>query len=133
MNLLLDTCVFLWALQEPARLSPAARRALQDPRHQVAVSVVSFWEISLKHGLGKLTLDGIAPEAFPAAADEAGWEILPLPAEVAASSGRLPRLAEHRDPFDRLLVWQALRSDHTLVSRDGLMRGYIAHGLKLCW
>lgn len=133
MKLLLDTCTFLWALQAPNRLSATARKALQNPAHPVAVSVISFWEISLKTGLGKLVLKGATPEDFPRFATEAGWDILPIAAEVVASSGRLPLLPDHRDPFDRLLVWTAIQEDFTLVSRDGAMNAYTAHGLKLCW
>jgi len=133
VRLLLDTCSLLWALQDPARLSPAARAALKNPAHSVAVSIVSFWEIGLKSGLGKLTLVGAEPEDIPRFAAEAGWTILPLTPEIAASSGRLPRLPDHRDPFDRLLVWTAIREDLTLISRDGAMRGYTAHGLSMCW
>ncbi len=133
MTLLLDTCSLLWALQDPARLSAHARKALQDPQNAIAVSVVSFWEISLKSGLGKLGLQGADPEDFPRFAVEAGLSILPLSSEVAASSGRLHRFPEHRDPFDRLLVWSAIRENLTLVSRDGAMRIYAPHGLKICW
>lgn len=133
MKLLLDTCALLWALQAPDRLSAAARKALQDPQNPVFISVASFWEISLKCGLGKLRLEGAEPEDFPRFVAEAGWGILPLPPEIAASSGRLPRLPEHRDPFDRLLVWTAMREGLTLVSRDAAMRLYAPHGLKTCW
>ena len=58
MNLLLDTCTLLWALQDADRLSAPARRALKNPDNTISVSIVSFWEISLKFGLGKLALDG---------------------------------------------------------------------------
>ena len=131
--ILLDTCAFLWALQDPGRLSVPARVALTDPANSVHVSVVSFWEISLKVGLGKMALEGAEPEDFPRFAGEEGWVILPLSPGIASSAARLPRLPHHRDPFDRLLVWSAIRENLTLVSRDGLMRDYIPHGLKVCW
>ena len=87
MKLLLDTCAALWALQDSGQLSAPARRALKNPDNSVAVSVVSFWEISLKSGLGKLTLHGAEPEDFPRFVVEAGWSILPLSGEIACSSG----------------------------------------------
>ena len=133
MKLLLDTCSLLWALQDVARLSATARQSLQNPKNEVLVSPVSFWEISLKNGLGKLTLDGARPEDFPGFALAAGWLILPLSPEIAAGCGRLPRVPKHRDPFDRLLVWTAIREELALVSRDGAMRAYVPHGLKICW
>lgn len=133
MKLLLDTCTLLWSLQDPKRLSAPARQALRDPENLVAVSAVSFWEISLKAGLGKLTLDGAEPEDLPGFVVQAGWEIVPLNPATAAGVGRLPMVPPHRDPFDRLLVWTAIREDFTLVSRDGAMRIYTPHGLKICW
>ncbi len=133
MKYLLDTCAMLWALQDTARLSATARKSLQNSQNTIAVSVVSYWEISLKRGLGKLTLDGAEPEDFPRFVAEAGWSTLPLSPETAASSGRLPLLPHHRDSFDRLLVWSALRENLTLVSRDGIMRAYAPYGLKVCW
>jgi PIN domain nuclease of toxin-antitoxin system len=133
MKLLLDTCSLLWALQDLGQLSAPAKRALRNPTNTVGVSVVSFWEISLKVGLGKLTLHGAAPEDFPRFVTDAGWQIVPLSAATAASAGSLPRLPEHRDPFDRLLIWTAISEDFVLVSGDGSFSGYTAHGLKTCW
>jgi len=133
MKLLLDTCCLLWALQDVQRLSPTALRALKDPDNTLSVSVLSFWEISIKASLGKLGLQGCSPEDFPKIVEDSGWNILPLDPVVVASSGRLPHLANHRDPFDRLLVWQATCGDFALVSRDNAMNIYSPHGLKVCW
>ena len=133
MKLLLDTCSVLWALQGPGQLSAPARRALKDPDNSVSVSVVSFWEISLKSGLGKLTLHGAKPEDFPQFVEEAGWEVISLPADTAASAGRLPRPTDHRDPFDRLLIWTAINEGFSLVSGDDDFPDYVPHGLKICW
>ena len=133
MKLLLDTCAALWALQDSGQLSAPARRALKNPDNSVSVSVVSFWEISLKSGLGKLALHGAEPEDFPRFVVEAGWSILPLSGEIVASSGRLLRIPEHRDPFDRLLIWTAINEGFALVSGDDDFPAYAPHGLKLCW
>ena len=133
MKLLLDTCCLLWALQDVHRLSPTALRALKDPENTLSVSVLSFWEISIKASLGKLGLQGRVPEDFPKIVEDAGWSILPLDPIVVASSGRLPRIAHHRDPFDRLLVWQAICGDFALLSRDNAMSIYSPHDLKVCW
>jgi PIN domain nuclease of toxin-antitoxin system len=133
MKLLLDTCSLLWALQDVDRLSAPAKKALRNPENTVAVSVVSFWEIRLKAGLGKLAINGAEPGDVPAYVAQAGWTIVPLSAATAASSGTLPRLPEHRDPFDRLIVWTAIKEDFSLVSADRAFSGYAAHGLKICW
>jgi len=133
MKLLLDTCALLWALQDAGRLSLSARRALRDPENTVSVSVVSFLEISLKSSLGQLRLHGTAPEDIPRYAKKADWQISPLVTDVAAISARLPRPTEHCDPFDRWLVWSAVRNDFGLVSRDYAMQVYVPRGLKICW
>jgi PIN domain nuclease of toxin-antitoxin system len=133
VKLLLDTCCVLWALQDAQRLSAPARTALRDPINTILVSPISFWEISLKSALGKLTLHQASPEDIPDFALDAGWEIHPLSSKTAASVGRLPQVPRHRDPFDRLLVWTAISENIHLVSRDNAMALYAPHGLKTCW
>ena len=133
MKLLLDTCSFLWALHDPAQLSAPARKALQAPAHTVHVSVTTFWEISVKAGLGKLSFDNVAPEYYPVLAIEAGWIIHPLSPALAASASRLLRNPKHRDPFDRLLIWTAINEGFSLVSGDDAFPDYVPHGLKICW
>lgn len=133
MKLLLDTCSFLWALQEPKQLSSPARLALQSAENEVFVSVVSFWEISTKSALGKLRLEGGGPGDMPRFAADAGFAVAPLAADTAATLDRLPRLTDHRDPFDRMLVWTAIRQDLHLVSRDGKIAAYESVGLRICW
>jgi PIN domain nuclease of toxin-antitoxin system len=133
MRLLLDTCSLLWALQDARRLSAPARKALKNPDHTITVSVVSFWEISLKFGLGKLVLRGAVPEDIPRFVEETGWHVIPLSIGTAASAGRLPRPTEHRDPFDRLLIWTAINEGFALVSGDDDFPAYAPHGLKICW
>lgn len=95
--------------------------------------MVTFWEISLKAGLGKLSFTRVNPEDYPALVLESGWSIHPLSAEVAASAGRLPRVPDHRDPFDRMLAWTAIQEGFSLVSGDAAFRDYAPHGLKVCW
>lgn len=97
------------------------------------VSVVTFWEISLKAGLGKLSFEGVAPEDYPALAVESGWLVHPLLPALASSAGRLIRHPDHREPFDRLLIWAAINEDFSLVSGDDKFPHYTRHGLKLCW
>ncbi len=132
MSFLIDSHTFLWSMFEPACLSNTARDVMLDPEQDIFVSKVTFWELSLKYGLGKLQLEGVTPEAFPKAAEDAGFTILPVDAATAASFYQLPQ-KPHKDPFDRLLAWQAIREDHTLISCDPDFDNYRAHGLQLLW
>ena len=133
MTYLLDTHVLLWTIGTSTRLSSPAREIVEDSRNRVLVSTVSLWEASLKYGLGKLKLDPLVPEELPDHCRRLGFEVVPLAAADAASYHRLPRVNEHRDPFDRMLVHQCLRGDLVLVSRDGRMASYRPHGLRQVW
>jgi PIN domain nuclease of toxin-antitoxin system len=117
----------------PQRLSRPARRVLQDATVEVSVSAVSFWEMSLKQALGKLFLEGETIEGLVNAAAAHRCELLPLTVQVASTFHHLPLLGRHRDPFDRMLVWQAIQHDLTLVSRDRAMEAYQTEGLKILW
>jgi PIN domain nuclease of toxin-antitoxin system len=126
---LIDTHVLLFALARSKSLSAAATRFLRDRNNEVFVSVISFWEVSL----GKLALSGISPDEIPGYALSTGLTFLPLAADAACTFHQLPRIGKHRDPFDRMLVWQAIREDLVLVSRDRAMSAYEACGLGLVW
>jgi PIN domain nuclease of toxin-antitoxin system len=130
---LIDTHVLLFALADSKRLSRAASTFLRSRENELFVSVVSFWEISLKVSLNRLNLVGISSDEVPRYALSLGFDVLSLTAEVASTFHRLPRLGEHRDPFDRMLIWQAIRESMVLVSRDRAMNAYQACGLNLLW
>ena len=116
MKLLLDTCTFLWAIEGGDQLSDPARDALTDPDNDIFLSAVSAWEIAVKHGLGKLLLPE-APERYvPAQRQARGITALPLDEDAALQLARLPPL--HRDPFDRMLVCQALAGAMSIVTPD---------------
>jgi PIN domain nuclease of toxin-antitoxin system len=133
MKFLLDTHALLWAIIDPDQLSPVARAAITDPSAQVAVSAISFWEIVIKTALGKLALQGATPETLVDAAQQQGFELLPLDPRLAASFTRLPVDPQHRDPFDRMLVWQAISLGYTLVSRDRKIASNQHTGLQVLW
>lgn len=124
MRLLLDTCTFLWIAGGDQALSPTARRLFAAPENEVFLSAVSAWEIAVKHQLGRLALAD-RPDRFVAAQREAhAIEPLPLDEESALQMARLPAL--HRDPFDRLLVCQAIVHGLTLLTPDPLIAQYPA-------
>lgn len=132
MNYLLDTHALLWALFSPEKLGAHARRVLRSRENTVSVSVVSFWEISLKHAIGKLEFEGILPEDLPEATREMDISIIPIDPAEAASFHRMPRTL-HRDPFDRLIAWQAVSRSLCLVSRDESIRNSRVKGLRTLW
>lgn len=121
MNLLLDTHVVIWALAEPDRMSAAARRALGDPENEVVVSAVTALEIAVKQSLGKITLPGPAESWLEPAVREVGFGVIPVSFEDALRVRALPW--HHRDPFDRLLVAQAL-GGYTLCTHDEQLEAY---------
>ena len=89
--------------------------------------------MGLKQALGKLTLEGETIEGLADAAAAHYCGLLPLTVQVASTFHHLPLLGRHRDPFDRMLVWQAIQHDLTLVSRDRAMQAYQTEGLKILW
>ena len=117
-QLLLDTHVALWALAAPETLDPAVREAIEDPRNTVAVSSASVWEVEIKRALGRLT----APAGFGTACVEQGFDPLPISFEHAEAAARLA--PHHADPYDRMLIAQALAEGLELVSDDRVLARY---------
>jgi PIN domain nuclease of toxin-antitoxin system len=130
MTYLLDTHYMLWALADTKKLSTRVREAIVNPDHRIVVSSISFWEVSLKSALGKLSLTGFSPADLPAACTEIGFEIKSLSPEDACSY-HLLRATHHKDPFDRMLIWQAIRHDYIFVSSDKQIKKYAKEGLRL--
>lgn len=122
MKLLLDTHAFLWWIADDERLSSKARRAIGDGRNEVLVSAVSAWEIVVKHELGRLTLPEAPDKFVPGQLRANAFGALPATVSHALAVGRLPPF--HSDPFDRLLVAQAMVESLTLVSADEDLRRY---------
>jgi PIN domain nuclease of toxin-antitoxin system len=132
MNYLIDTHTFLWAVFDPDRLGSTAGTILQDPDHIIHVSAVSFWEISLKYAIGKLELLNILPDQFPEVAKQMEFEILNLTSQAAATFYRLTKVG-HQDPFDRMIIWQAIQQKMALISKDKQFKHYKEIGLKVVW
>jgi len=118
VKLLLDTHALLWALARPGELAPEARRRLQDPSNTVFVSVASAWEMEIKRALGKLD----APDDLSEQMQRQRFAELPVRLRHIQALQGLPAL--HRDPFDRLLVAQALADELVVVTRDARIRAY---------
>lgn len=122
MRLLLDTSTFLWLINDAPELSDRARDGIVDPGNEVFLSSVSAWEIAVKVALGKLPLPRSADQLVPEERERHGIESLPLDEESTLQLVRLPRL--HRDPFDRMLVCQAIVHGLVIVSSDRLITQY---------
>lgn len=132
MKCLLDTHTLIWALTDPIKLSQNVRHIIEDDNNQIVVSSISFWEVSLKYALRKLDLISLRPEDFLSATIDSNFLIEPLPAEICATYHQLDA-SHHRDPFDRMLVWLAIRRQYTLISVDSNIRKYADGLLKVVW
>ena len=119
MRLLLDTHVFLWWVTADRRLSKRIREAIAAAETEVAVSAATFWEIAIKIGLGRM--EASIEELMSALAAD-GFEELPVRASHTLNVASLPSL--HSDPFDRLLIAQAIAGNYSLVTRDTSILAY---------
>src|SRR5580700_7850419 len=108
---LLDTHSLIWSLLDPEKLAKSHQDILRSTEVRKFFSGISVWEISLKFQLGKLDLGGHTPEEFLAAAIDLGFQVVSPGPEVFASFYRLKLTQIHKDPFDRMLIWQALKDD----------------------
>jgi PIN domain nuclease of toxin-antitoxin system len=122
VNVLLDTSGLLWWLADSDRLGRRARGVLADPCNRVYVSAASAWEIAIKLGLRKLAVTPGAADWLPAQLAANRFLPLPISLEHALAVERLPRY--HADPFDRLLIAQAMTDDLTVVTADAQFERY---------
>ena len=121
MTYLLDTAPFLWAVSEPGRLSRRARRICESPRDTLVLSVASLWETMIKCGVGGLRIVNPA-RTLPDWVAALGARVLAVEAAHAYRLHELPPI--HRDPFDRILVAQAMAEDLPLLTSDQYIRQY---------
>jgi PIN domain nuclease of toxin-antitoxin system len=119
---LLDTCTFLWIVTGSKELSLAAAKAFADPANEIFLSVVSVWELSVKHSLGKLPMPASLDRFVLEQREKHGIMGLPLEERAVFHLHKLPAL--HRDPFDRMLICQAIEHDCVLLTPDPLIAQY---------
>jgi PIN domain nuclease of toxin-antitoxin system len=128
VKILLDTCTFLWITLDASELSMNARKIFREPDNRIYLSSVSAWEIAVKYALGKLPLPE-KPSVFVSEQRELHYiESLPLYERASLRSDELPQL--HRDPFDRMLICQAIEDDLILLTPDPMIRQY---SVKTAW
>lgn len=128
MRLLLDTSAFLWYLTADSKLPEPMADAVRSPENDVWFSVVSFWEILVKHQLGKLPLPEPPFSYIPKQREIHRIDTLQLEERAVAHLPKLPAL--HRDPFDRMLICQAIEHDLSFVTSDAVVQSY---PVKILW
>ncbi len=121
MKLLLDTQILLWSAGQPERLSTSARRLINNPRNELVFSAASLWEIAIKSTMGRKDFS-VEPRLLRRGLLDNGYTELPVTSEHAVSIDALPPI--HKDPFDRLLLAQALCEGFTLVTGDAILARY---------
>ena len=129
MKCLLDTQVLLWSFLETKKLSGKVKSILLGDMNDIYYSPISLWEISIKYGLKKLSLSGGKPDDFFKELSQSYFLCEAINNVDLITSYSLPTY--HKDPFDRLLIWQAIRNDFVLISADRSMELYEKEGLKV--
>ena len=122
MRVLLDTATFLWAVSDAPEFSEGAREIFADPGNEIYLSAVSVWEIAVKYALGKLPLPQPPGRFVPLQRKQHGIDPLQLDEQAALHLSRLPLL--HKDPFDRMLVCQAVVNQLVILTPDELIHQY---------
>lgn len=128
MKLLLDTCAFLWLQTDSSHLSAAARAKILDPANEVYLSAVSVWEIARKYAQHKISLPSHPSTLIPAVRNDSGIESLPLTEADALAAEKLQLF--HKDPFDRMLIAQALMGGLAIVTSD---RAFEPYPVRVIW
>ena len=124
MRLLLDSNAFLWWSEGDRTLSPVARSAIADPANESLISIAGLWELVIKTSLGKLAL----PDDVEAMVASQGFSVLPITFVHLRRFAALPR--HHKDPFDRIIIAQALAEGLPIASADRRFPGY---GVQIVW
>jgi len=132
MNYLLDTHTFLWSIADSAKLSARARSEIKNPKNDVFISSVNLWEISIKTRIKKIDLGGVLVDDLIGLAETMGIQLIDLSHEDALSYGKLEE-DSHFDPFDRMLIWQAISRKYTVISKDPEFVKFVPYGLQLLW
>ena len=133
MKYLIDTHVFIWALMDTKKISKKVTSILENVENEVYISPISFWEMAIKYQSKKLDLQGINILHLPHIAEQYDFEVLyPEPYDYV-SVGTVPQKENHHDPFDRMLIQQAIRNNLVLLSADSKFQQYEENGLQLMW
>ncbi len=130
MKYLLDTHILIWTLTSQKSLSKNVLSILENSLNKIYVSSVSLWEISIKLSLGKLDIGNKLPADFVFECDQMNFDLIDLTIKETATFYNLKNI-HHKDPFDRILIWQAIKNDFIFISDDKNIKKYISEGLKV--
>lgn len=131
MKYIVDTHILLWLIFDPDKVDTKKLNLLKDPKNAIYVSNISFWEIALKYGLGKLELEGLNPDELPDIAKQMGIQTHNADTKSMSSIYKLPQMTQHKDPFDRLIINDCIHHGYTIVSSDSKFKYYESLGLKI--
>jgi len=131
MNYLVDTHVLLWSFLDTKKLSKQTKAILLDDSNSIYYSPISLWEIAIKYGLNKISLSGGTPEDFFIELQNSYYLCKDIDAIDLITNYKLP--VYHKDPFDRFLIWEAIRNDFVLISSDENVLLYQKEGLKIMY
>jgi PIN domain nuclease of toxin-antitoxin system len=132
MRYLLDTHVLLWKIANSEKIPAKVLAETEDPDNELFISAVSLWEIAVKTRIGKLDLGGIEPADLITLAEKMGISAVSLVPDEAVSYTKLKEVT-HTDPFDLMLIWQAIQRKMVLVSADPAFSKFKKAGLRLLW
>ena len=130
MNVLIDTQILLYILFDKKKLSKKEKEIVLNEENQIFCSSVSFFEIALKYSIGKLILKNVTPEKIPSLMIKSGYIVEEVSSECMASFYKLPK-EYHKDPFDRLIIWESINKGFFLLTRDRKIKMYSTHGLRV--
>lgn len=126
---IIDTHILLWLIFSPDKINPKIMTVLENTNNQVYVCNTTIWEVSIKFHLGKLELNGLLPSQLPKFIQDMNFEIVDIHHAVMASLYELPSVEKHKNPFDRIMIWQCIQENYTLLSQDGKFSDYQPFGL----
>jgi len=130
MKIIIDTHYLLWVLFDTTKLNETEKKILTDSENEIYISAVSIWEISLKFSIGKLELNNFSPSELVEIIEKTGFKLLDLTGQDASNFHLLPRVG-NSDPFDRMLIWQAISGKYFFLSRDKNTKYFKNLGLKI--
>ncbi len=127
MNLLVDTHALIWFITDDAKLPNTLRQIMEDPQNDCFVSIATYWEIGIKHSIGRLDLKADL-EAIFQIIEETGFETLPITVSQILQNTKLEFF--HQDPFDRIIISQSITEKMTVITKDNQFKQY---GIPMIW
>lgn len=131
MEYLLDSHILLWSIFQPEKLSPKVTEILINLDYKIYISSVTLWEITLKYQIGKMNITGFDISDIYKILEEQDYEVLSLKAIDTKNIIKLPFIENHKDPFDRMIISQAINNNLVLISKDNKFQEYKKLGLEL--